>query len=158
MIQNNLAGECRELGWLPIPVECPTRFRNKILERRSAMLAHPENLPRRSHASAVPVRLTTAELRRQCHQIGLDIEAERLRARIEETNMVVQCTDENGNISFRAATDAEWTASLRSRAAAAAATIRADRLEEARRHPWVWSVREGAYVNVYERLLKEQNQ
>lgn len=155
--RTDLAVEFRELGWLAVPIECPQRFRDKILEKRAAMLAHPEMLPRRSHATAAPLHLSAAELRRKARQVGLDIKADEIRERIAETGMAIQITDEDGKISFRGPTDAEWSASLQRRAAQVTTQLRAEAIAEARQNPWEWDNRQGCWVSRLERMLKEQS-
>lgn len=153
MTQSNLAGEFRELGWLAIPAECPARFRDKILERRAAMLANP---PRRSRGTGARSHLTVDELRRQCRQVGLDLEAERVRERIAETGMAIEYVDSRGEVAFRGPTDAEWSASLQLRAAQVSAQLRAEAVEDAR-GKWDWDNRQGCWVSRLERVLKEQS-
>ncbi len=128
------------MGWAAIPPECPQHFFNKILERRSALLA-----VRNTSARPRPAALTIAELRAKVAEVGAQIAADR----IAETGIAIQYTDERGNIAFRGPSDEEWTLSQKKRALELATIVHDELVEEDRRDPrgsYVWNWREGAYV------------
>jgi len=62
MTTQELSAENRALGWAAVPPECPQRFFDKIIERRSCVLA-ARNVS----------RMTDAEIRAKVAEIGAQI-------------------------------------------------------------------------------------